>query len=592
MVSNDLKERVRKASDIVELVGAEINLRRTGRHYNGLCPWHDDTKPSLQINPERQTYRCWVCDVGGDVFSWVMRKEGVEFKEALFMLADRAGIPIQDDYDPALTQKKKSREGILEALDETQRVYKQQLQRNPDALRYLRERGLTDESIARFGLGYAPDQWQFLQTTTVQRFGNEILEQAGILGKSPSSGRVYDRFRGRIIIPIINEKGRTIAFAGRIFPEIGDHFAKYINSPETLVYRKSDVFFGYDEKTDEAIKREKEIFIVEGYVDIMLAKQHGFDNILSPCGTALPVESTKKLKLKYPGYPIVLVFDGDKGGRQGAFNVSKNLIARANSRICFLPEGKDPADLIRETGDLTALSQSLAQEKRKSLFDYYVACQLGKYDLKDKTRLDLTVPEDCQTFLERVSPDLAQMPEHALGIYLSRLERKLRMPKDVIESVILGTGYLYQRMRNLKRRNHFETMFIVRLLQMPVELKVLKNCLDPEMLKMPEARAVYEYLLKNYTPERYELLGDALGDKYRREMLDDLQKERPSLRRKTLLTMLGTVRGPRIRNRQELFQPLAEVIACETANLVRRAGRHKTATQLLKLYKRFRDNLE
>lgn len=356
----DLKERVRQATDIVDLVGSYLQLRRQGRLFVALCPWHDDSRPSLQVNPERQSWKCWVCDIGGDVFSFLMRREGVDFREALTMLADRAGIPVTAAQPAAPPGSPSDRRTLYDAVAWAEQEFCQCLAKMPEAepaRAYVHERGLTASSIERFHLGYSPEDWQWLlERARRTRFKPAVLEAAGLLGKSPTSGRYYDRFRGRVIFSIRNAQGRPIAFGGRVLPGRGDeHVGKYINSPETPLFSKSEQLYGLDfARNSASLKssadaKNREIIVVEGYTDTIMAHQVGVDNVAAVLGTALTPQHIRLLR----GYVdrIILMLDGDEAGRRRTNQIVNLFIAeQVDLRVLTLPDELDPCEFLLERG--------------------------------------------------------------------------------------------------------------------------------------------------------------------------------------------------------------------------------------------------
>lgn len=370
--SFDSKERVKQSVDIVDLVGSYIQLRRQGRNYVGLCPWHDDSRPSLQINPERQSFKCWVCDIGGDVFSFVMKMENVEFREALQMLADRAGIQLEKQPrrplipmgdaavagTPAPSSSDQKRT-LLQAMAWATKQYHQCLLESADAdaaRRYLQERGITAESIERFQLGFAPLERDWLLhnvrgEATPEKMARraKILEVIGILARPAEGGSLYDRFRGRVLFSIHDGQGRPVGLGGRVLPELGSNSpAKYVNSPETPLFRKSKLLYGLD-LARESLRKNRTALVMEGYTDVIVAHQYGFQNAVAVLGTALG-ESHIRL-LKAHADRIVLVLDGDEAGTKRANEVLELFIAQqADLRILTLPEDLDPCDYLHKYG--------------------------------------------------------------------------------------------------------------------------------------------------------------------------------------------------------------------------------------------------
>jgi DNA primase len=362
--AHDVKEQVRQAVDIVDLVGGYLELRRQGRQFVARCPWHDDTRPSLQVNQERQSWKCWVCDIGGDVFSFVMQREGVGFREALEMLAERAGIELkavrQTPVEPGSPEDKRT---LYRAVQWAEQQYHQHLLRSPDAetaREYLEGRGITPETIERFRIGYAPPLWDWLlkraQQSREAAFSPQVLTAVGLAAFSEKSRRHYDFFRGRVMFPIRDTQRRPIAFGGRILPEIarqeeqkrGNPPAKYVNTPETRLFSKSEQLYGLDVVRD-AVTKSRHIVIVEGYTDVVLPAQYGLDNFAAVCGTSLGPRHIRLLR----GYAdtITLLLDGDEAGQRRTNQILELFVAeQVDLRVLTLPEGLDPCDYVRDHG--------------------------------------------------------------------------------------------------------------------------------------------------------------------------------------------------------------------------------------------------
>jgi DNA primase len=346
---DDVKERVRDATDIVELVRGYVSLRRQGKGYVANCPWHDDSRPSLQVNPERQTYRCWVCDIGGDVFNFLMRVEKIEFREALEQLADRAGIPLARGRAAAAHDERAALGRVLEWAAARFRGCLESAAEAEPARRYLADRGLDAGLLERFAVGFAVDSWDWLlRQASTAGIPVAALERCGLVVKRDDRPGHYDRFRGRVMFPIRDPQGRCIAFGGRVLPGGRADAAKYINSPETPLFSKSGTLYGLDTARD-AIAASRRAVVVEGYTDCLAARQAGSDDVVAVLGTAL-TERHAKLLRRYADR-VVLVLDGDEAGRRRASEILGLLLAEPiDLRIARLPPGLDPCDLLLAQG--------------------------------------------------------------------------------------------------------------------------------------------------------------------------------------------------------------------------------------------------
>ncbi|MFG0262524.1 MAG: DNA primase, partial [Novipirellula sp. JB048] len=361
-VDFDLKERVRASVDLVEVVGQTLELHPAGRNMVARCPWHDDRRPSLTVNPERQTWKCWVCDIGGDLFSYVMQRDGVDFPTALRQLAEQAGIPID-----ALRGGKRTEPGspddkptLLAAMKLVADAYFTQLESgaSADAKRardYLAARGVDEESRQRFRIGFAPESWSFaVDLLREHQFSAEVAEAAGLAIKRSRGDGHYDRFRGRLMFPIHDLQDRPISLGGRLIPAIAERCgkevagAKYINGPETLLFRKSHQLYNL-QLAREAIRRGGDALVMEGYTDVVAARQAGIESAVAVLGTALGEEHIRLLKRF--AKRVILVLDGDTAGQTRADQVLELFVrADVDLRVLTLPEGSDPADFLASQG--------------------------------------------------------------------------------------------------------------------------------------------------------------------------------------------------------------------------------------------------
>ncbi len=357
----DAKEQVRQAIDIVDLANGYMALRRQGRGYVAVCPWHDDTRPSLQVNPDRQSFKCWVCNIGGDIFSFIMRMEGLDFREALEMLADRAGIELAPAKRHSGQSSEFERRNLLRAVAWAEEQFHRCLIKDPEAeaaRNYLTSRGIQQETTEKFQLGFAPNRWDWLlEQSQVTDLSPAVLERVGLVARRQNGPGFYDRFRGRLIFPIRDTRSRPIAFGGRILPGMGNKDsdrteAKYINSPETPLFNKSSQLYALDLAKD-GIAQQKCIVIMEGYTDVIMAHQHGIDHAVAVLGTALGDKHVPLLRRFTDS--ITLVLDGDDAGQSRTIQILDELLAlfvaqEIDLRILTLPQGADPCDVIASQG--------------------------------------------------------------------------------------------------------------------------------------------------------------------------------------------------------------------------------------------------
>lgn len=350
--SSEFKETVRTRTDLVALVGETITLSSVGggREFRGLCPFHEDHDPSLRVYPDRQTYRCWACNSGGDCFSWVMEQERIGFREALEILAKRANIEIPRSGrsgDSAASDDAKT--SLYEALLWAQGEFHRTLLEAPfadKARNYLREtRGFTDETIRKFKLGFSPNSWDWLLNRARGKFAPQVLAAAKLATETRNGG-YGDFFRGRVLFPILNERGQPVSFGGRVLPGDDDAGGKYWNGPESPVYYKSKVLFGLS-FAREAIKKANAVIVTEGYTDCLALHQAGIENVVATCGTALT--DLHVTTIKRFARNVVLVYDGDKAGQDAADRALARFLAQdIDLRILTLPENQDPPEFLAE----------------------------------------------------------------------------------------------------------------------------------------------------------------------------------------------------------------------------------------------------
>ena len=440
----DAKERIRQETDIAELVGESIPLRRQGKMFVGVCPWHDDSRPSLQVNPERQSWKCWVCDIGGDVFSFMMKRENVEFREALQMLGERSGIDLREALGrpPTKSGDPNDKQTLLRAMAWATEQYHRCLLESPDAAiarDYLRQRDINEQSIARFRIGYSPESWQWLiDRSRSTEFSTSVLEAIGVAAKSERSGRHYDRFRCRVLFPISDAQKRPIGMGGRILPEFqDDRSAKYINSQETLLYAKSEQLYGLELARDcQAMKRGREVIVMEGYTDVVMASQLGVEQAVAVCGTAL-TERHLRLLRRYADR-ITLVLDGDAAGQNKANSILELFVAsQVDLRIVTLPDGLDPCDFIMKQG--AAQFNELVAQAPDAL-EHKIRVQTQGLDpLHDTHRSNVVLQEMLSTIARAPRVHEGGSTESRLREQqvLNRLAREFRIDESQLRSQVL-----------------------------------------------------------------------------------------------------------------------------------------------------------
>jgi DNA primase len=370
---------IKSRTNIVDIVGEYVKLTKAGNSFKACCPFHQENTPSFNVNEEKQMYHCFGCGVGGDVFSFVMEIEGMGFREALEMLADKAGVELQNNFSGS-GQSQDKKKKLFDALELTTKFYQKQLWDGDGVkkvLPYLRGRGLSDEIIKKFRLGYAPDGWNHVESFLKSKgFDNNIVAQTGTIIKS-DKGSFYDRFRNRIMFPITDAMGRVIGFTSRVLPGDDESQAKYINTPETYLYHKGSVLYGIDH-AKQSIKQSEKVVVVEGNMDVIAAHDSDITNTIAVSGTAMTEEHIRILK-RYTNH-FVLFFDADDAG-QVAARRSAILCLDADVQISMivLTDGKDAADIAKDS------PQKLREiiGGAKNAIDVFINIAKEKYDLND-----------------------------------------------------------------------------------------------------------------------------------------------------------------------------------------------------------------
>lgn len=401
MIPDEKKEEVREAADIVEVVGDYVKLKRSGRSWKGLCPFHDEKTPSFHVTPDLGIYKCFGCGESGDVFNFVMDMEGVGFVEAMRSLADRFGVSLPKEEDPEFDEEHHLREGIYHALRYAGVFFHRHLMETDEAeeaRQYLAKRGYNRKIIKKYGLGYAPNSGDKLYHTAIDSGLNEqYLLEAGLAKPSQRGDGFYDTFRGRLMFPIFNPSGKVIAFAGRVLGS--EKTAKYINSPQTKVYNKSEVLYGVNFAKND-IRKSDEVILVEGYTDVISLQQNEINNVAASSGTSLTPQQMKILH-RY-GEIITMIYDSDSAG-QAAMKRGINIALEEGMdvKLLELPEGEDPDSFIRQFGKDSFLE--LKKEESEDFLSYLIHKAQREGELDDPARKKRIISEALES--------IAHMPD-------------------------------------------------------------------------------------------------------------------------------------------------------------------------------------
>jgi DNA primase len=417
-------ERVKQQADIVRVIGEYVRLKKAGANFMGLCPFHQEKTPSFAVHPVKQIYHCFGCGVGGDVFQFVMELEKSSFPEAIRTVAEKCGIPIPRprERSPEERRENQQRGAILEMHREAAAYFVRQLDEGQEgavAMAYLEERGLDREAVLRFGLGFAPSSGDALHRHLKPKYPEKMLEASGLFSRD-QSGRLYDRFRRRIMFPIANESGKVIAFGGRA---MGDEMPKYLNSPETPLYSKSHVLYHLD-RAKESLRQNDFGILVEGYLDAIAVARAGLANVVASCGTSLAEPQTKLLS-RFTRR-IVVNYDPDTAG-QAATERSLGLLLEKefDVRVLALPGAADPDKFLREQG-ADAYRKLLAEAP--AYLDYLI----GR-----ARKMDRTTTEGKLAALNFLMPYIQKLPNRLLrSEWATRIASELRVDEPVLREAL------------------------------------------------------------------------------------------------------------------------------------------------------------
>jgi DNA primase len=381
-------ERIRAASDIVDIIGSYLPLKRAGANFTALCPFHKEKTPSFNVNAHRQIFHCFGCHKGGDVFTFVREYENIGFSDAVRRLAERAKIPLEMDASPGEQQSRHLKDQLLEIHEKIAQRWQNCLQNEAAGQMgrdYLKKRGVSEEAIQLFRLGAAPESWDdTVNWAKSKDYDLALVEKSGLVIRKEETGSHYDRFRGRLMFPICDEQGRVVAFSGRVLSG-DDKTAKYVNSPETLIFTKSKVFYGLD-KSKRAILDAGYAIICEGQLDLIACYMAGVQNVVAPQGTAFTDQHARILK-RYVS-EVVLCFDSDEAGQNAAVRSLDHLLGSGLAvRVAVVPAPHDPDSFIKAFGG--EKFRELVQSA-KGFFDYYLERLCKQNDLKsDKGSLTI-----------------------------------------------------------------------------------------------------------------------------------------------------------------------------------------------------------
>ncbi len=495
-------DEVKARLDIVDVVGQYVKLQKAGRQFKGLCPFHTEKTPSFIVNPDRQTWHCFgACSAGGDVLAFVGRKENLDFPSTLRLLAERAGVEMEERG-----QQREEHKQVFAANEAAALYYHNLLLRDaPEAMRYLEDRGLDRPTIDSFHLGYSPSGWDGLREHLLGRgFTDNVLLQAGLLVEGDRAP--YDRFRERLMFPIRDERGRVVGFGARAMPGSDAEGGKYINTPQTPIFDKGGLLYALDRAREE-MRTTGRAVIVEGYMDVIAAHQHGFRNVVASMGTSITERQAGLLQRHVR--TVVLAMDADEAGNAAALRGVQVVAAAAQRtaaarrgdrpapplevRVSALPAGVDPDELVR--ADPGAWSTLVATAL--PVVDHLLGVV--------RQGLDLSQPTERSTLVEQVLPAIGEVSDPVMRAhYLQRLSRLARVSEDALRRQLTPARPSRARreeaeeasnVRSRARRAPAEEYCLAMLYRVP-EVEPLSERLDEQLFSMSENRELYRLWLR------------------------------------------------------------------------------------------------
>jgi len=472
-------EEVKQKIDIVEVIGEHVSLTKAGRTFRALCPFHSEKHPSFYVYPEQQSWHCFgACNTGGDVFSFIMKKQGIDFGEALRLLADRAGVAIPSRLEPEAG--KNERERLYQVNAAAAQYFYNLLLNSPageKARGYLAKRGLSPKTVSDFQLGYSLNSWEALKQYLAERdYSEDELEQAGLIIRQ-DDGKAHDRFRNKLMFPISDIRGRVTGFGARVLDE---SLPKYINSPQTPVFDKSGSLYGIN-LAAATIRQQDTAVFVEGYMDVITAHQNSFSNVVASMGTSLTEKQVSTLKKLTKN--MVLALDADAAGEEATLRATgyENTL-NAEVKVIVLPGGKDPDDVIRED----AKTWQHLQEEALPIVDYTFNMVVSG--------LDLTTAKDKSLVVDKILPIIAEIKNVVRRAhYLQKLARLINVSERSLEAALSRVRANQDRGAVKEPPSAVGTHRLRSLLSSPVE----EYCLAL-LLRYPELKNHCQGLLAEY----------------------------------------------------------------------------------------------
>ncbi|MBD7914018.1 DNA primase [Clostridium sp. Sa3CUN1] len=489
-ISEEILEKIKEENDIVDIISESVRLKKAGRSFSGLCPFHNEKSPSFSVSQEKQIYKCFGCGESGNVITFVMKNKNMTFIDAVKYLADRANIILEEDKRVNPTVKKK--ELLYKVNVEAGRFFYSNLKNNKIAKDYFINRGIRQETINRFGLGYAKDSWNSLLFHLRKLgFNENLLLEAGLVLTSEKTGNKYDRFRNRVMFPVFDYRGKVIGFGGRV---LDDSKPKYLNSPETLVFQKGTNLYGLNFAIKSNMK-ERYFIIVEGYMDLITLHQYGITNVVASLGTALTVNQARLLK-RYAD-KVIISYDADVAGQTATMRGLEILKdAGFDVRVLSIPQGKDPDEYVRVNGKdafikLINQAEGLVEYRIKKAgegLNFRDNNDLIKYGKKVTEILAKVNPIEKDIYIKKISEDTG-IREQALYDLLSKEMTKNTQNEEFMNNKEDNGTKLYKEPAYVKAERA-----LLKLCLEEEYFNYISNLISQEELILPEHKEIFSII--------------------------------------------------------------------------------------------------
>ena len=419
-ISEEILEEIKSQNDIVDVISERVRLKKAGRNFTGLCPFHNEKTPSFSVSQEKQIYKCFGCGEAGNVISFVMKEKNLPFIEAVKYLANRANIPLEMNNGEK-SQSAKKKDLLYRINVEAAKFFFSNLMNNQNAKEYFLNRGIKEETINKFGLGFANDSWNSLMFYLRKKGINDtLLEEAGLISVNKEKGRKYDRFRNRVMFPVFDYQGKVIGFGGRV---LDDSKPKYLNSPETLVFQKGTNLYGLNFALKHNMS-ERYFVIVEGYMDLISLHQYGITNVVASLGTALTINQARLLK-RYAD-KVIISYDADMAGQMATLRGLEILrTAGFDVRVLNIPQGKDPDEYVRSNGKEAFLKLINSAEP---LIDYRMKKAEEGIDFKNSQSLIL--------YAKRIMEIISDLDPVEKDVYIKKASENTGIKEQTLYDIL------------------------------------------------------------------------------------------------------------------------------------------------------------